>query len=178
MEELLENMNTLMREILTPLRIAYKYTTRKKYREYIHMLKYGQAKRFTRTNINLRGIEFDVPDAPSFFSTYKELIYDEIYKFNCSNEKPVILDFGANIGLSVYFFEQNYPEAEIYAYEADPNIFEYLKANVSKFTNANIHLFNQAVCDKNTELMFYSEGVMADTWMTALMEAVILLLRL
>lgn len=162
MEDLLGNMNTLMREILTPLRIVYKYATRKKYREYLQMLKYGQANRFNRTHINLRGIEFDVPDAPSFFSTYKELLYDEIYKFNSNNEKPVILDFGANIGLSVYFFEQNYPKAEIYAYEADPNIFEYLKANVSKFQNTNIHLFNQAVCDKNRELMFFSEGVMVD----------------
>lgn len=99
-----------------------------------------------------------LPDVASFYSTYKELIYREIYKFFSDKPAPVIVDCGANIGLSVYYFACNYPKALIYAYEADPNIFKYLVRNVEQFDTGKIYLFNKAIYDKNTELCFLSEG--------------------
>lgn len=151
-------MNVIIREMFTPLRILYKIFTRKEYREYMRMLKIGGGQRFHKRTIKLRNVNFEIADTASFFSTYKELIYEEMYKFSTNNESPVIIDFGANIGLSVYYFHKNYPEAKIYAYEADPGIFKYLQSNVSKFGNTNIHLYNKAVFDKKTNLSFYSEG--------------------
>lgn len=94
----------------------------------------------------------------SFYSTYDELIYKGIYKFSTYKTAPVIVDCGANIGLSVYYFACNYPEASIYAYEADPNIFKYLVSNVKQFDTGKIHLFNEAIYDKNSEICFLSEG--------------------
>ena len=49
--------------------------------------------------------------------TYEELFLDEIYRFQTNNEKPVIIDCGANIGLSSLYFKSIYPNAILHAFE-------------------------------------------------------------
>ena len=151
-------MKPIIHEIFASAKVAYKFITSKKYREFLYVMLQGSGRRYTEKRISLRGINFWVPDVASFYSTYEELIYKEIYKFSTSKTNPVIVDCGANIGLSVYYFACNYPGASIYAYEADPNIFKYLVSNVNQFDTGEIYLFNQALYDKNTELCFFSEG--------------------
>ena len=51
-----------------------------------------------------------------------------------------LIDFGASIGLGVYYFYKNYPEAKIYEYEANPYSFKYLQSNVSEFGINNIQM--------------------------------------
>src|SRR5688572_3562695 len=41
--------------------------------------------------------------------TYKELFEDEIYRFTAAHSSPLIIDCGANIGLSILYFKQLYP---------------------------------------------------------------------
>ena len=152
------SMKPIIHEICASASVAYKFITSKKYREFLYVMLQGGGKRYREQIISLRGINFFVPDVASFYSTYEELIYKEIYKFSTDESNPVIVDCGANIGLSVYYFASNYPKASIYAYEADPNIFIYLVNNVKQFDTGRIYLFNQALYDKNTELCFFSEG--------------------
>ena len=74
---------------------------------------------------------FDKPfkfhDGKNFVSTYKELFIDRIYQFQPSNTDRIILDCGANMGLSVLFFAINYPEHKIIAFEPDPAIYKILQ---------------------------------------------------
>ena len=44
--------------------------------------------------------------------TYKEIFVEEIYKFETTKSHPVILDCGANIGISTIYFKTIYPNVE------------------------------------------------------------------
>lgn len=122
------------------------------------LIRYRNYQRYSTINVSLEGIEFHIPDMASFLEMWQEIIIKEIYRFKAMTSKQVILDFGANIGVSVYYFTKNYPNAEIYAYEADPAIYKILEENVARFDNGHIHLFNQAVYNKNTKIKFSQEG--------------------
>jgi len=53
-------------------------------------------------------------------SSYKELLLDKLYKFKSDKVKPQILDIGANIGLSILFVKELYPESELVVFEVNP----------------------------------------------------------
>ncbi len=60
-------------------------------------------------------------------------------------EKPIIVDFGAYIGLSTLYFHYNYPNAEIYVFEPNPYAFEILMKNIKFNQLENVKAFNIAV---------------------------------
>lgn len=131
----------------------------RKYREFFILSRKYSKNRYREIDLRLNGGVFKVPDAASFFAMWKEIVINECYEFeNITDDNPVIVDFGANIGVSVYYFAMKYRTAQIYAYEADPKIYKYLVHNVKQFDNGNIHLYNKAVSDKNGKVRFYSEG--------------------
>lgn len=150
-------MNLAVRELLSSVAVLYRFWKYKKYRTY-WMLKfrYGSKARFQEMSVHWDGITFLIPDVASFLSTYEELIYRGSYTFEAKNDAPVILDFGANIGLSLYFWIKKYPKAKVYAYEADSFIFKYLERNVQTVTNGQIKLFNVALSDVEGTMHFSS----------------------
>lgn len=159
------NLNPALRQLLSSASVLKSTIMRPTYREYMRLLyKYGRYPRFTETTIHFDGTTFTVPDTASFLSTYESLIYREVYSFVPTSERPIIVDFGANIGLSVHFWRKKYPQAIIHAYEADPYIYQYLERNTQSASNAQVafpsgqpHIYNAAVYDKNTTLHFASD---------------------
>jgi FkbM family methyltransferase len=87
----------------------------------------------------------------SFFSEEAlAILIDEVfvqnpYLFQSSRSDPLIVDCGANIGMSVLFFKHLYPDAEILAFEPDPLTFAVLQANVATNRLSRVRLFNKAV---------------------------------
>jgi len=55
-----------------------------------------------------------------------------------------IIDLGGNIGASVLYFSQAYPNAEIVVVEPEPKNLELLEANLAN-VESRIHLFKEAV---------------------------------
>ena len=102
------------------------------------------------------------PDAASFLAMVDEIFDRQMYLFP-AGPAPVIIDAGANIGVSVLFFRGRYPGAKISAYEADPRLFAYLASNVdgTDVRSAGTDLVNKAVWDSETTLTFVSEGANA-----------------
>jgi FkbM family methyltransferase len=90
--------------------------------------------------------------------TYKEIFGAEIYKFNTPNKTGVILDCGANIGISTLYFALHNPLSTVYAFEPDKAIFELLTKNVQDNQLTNVVLNNQAVWTDNCELSFSNKG--------------------
>ena len=145
--------------VSSSLKHIYKMLTKKKYFEYSLLTSQLQnKKRHQEQLIKANKWNLKIPDNASFLSTYKELFLDEVYKFETNNLKPKILDIGANIGLSVLFFKELYPESEIVAFEADPKIFSYLKNNVHGNGYEDVKLVDKAVWSENTTLNFHSDG--------------------
>lgn len=68
----------------------------------------------------------------------------------------VVIDIGANIGVSVAFFKCLYPDAQIYAYEPDPT--NYARLTTLKSTFEDIHPNNIAVWSKNDHITFFSDS--------------------
>lgn len=100
-----------------------------------------------------------VPDILSFIGQYKEILIDEIYSFSPQYKDIYILDIGANVGTSVKFFRDTYPNAVIEAYEADPYIFSFLQHNVKETEkDTKTLLYQCAIWDENIDIEFYSEG--------------------
>ncbi|HEY0055616.1 MAG TPA: FkbM family methyltransferase [Pedobacter sp.] len=109
---------------------------------------------------DILGKPFKFHDRASFIVTYKELFVEEIYKFLPKSETGIIIDCGANIGLSVLYFSLNYPKLKIIAFEPQYDLFLILEENVRQFDLKNVELHNNAVWNKNEQLKFYTDGGM------------------
>ena len=95
-----------------------------------------------------------------FLHGLHEIFIDEIYK----QELPAdayILDCGANIGLSVIYLKQQFPQATIVAFEPDETNFRLLEENTRSFGLTGITLKKEAVWIANTSLQFAGAGSMS-----------------
>lgn len=86
---------------------------------------------------------------------FKEIFISNDYFFQTANNEPVIIDCGANIGMSVLFFKFIYPNCSIVAFEPNPEAFYLLKKNVEQNNLENVKLYNLALSDKEGEIDFF-----------------------
>lgn len=93
----------------------------------------------------------------SFEDTFQEIFKKGIYTFSSKNDYPIIIDCGANMGLSLLFFSLNYPNSKIYAFEPDKSVIPYLEKNIVSYKMNNVTLFKKAVWDKNEILEFFTD---------------------
>jgi FkbM family methyltransferase len=109
--------------------------------------------------VRVNGLEIIIADVPSFLSAYKNIFVNRIYAFNCQmNSRPVILDCGANIGVSVLFFKKIFPDCRVIAYEADPRIFAILSRNIQLNKIEGVELLNKAIWSSEKDVAFLQEG--------------------
>ena len=101
---------------------------------------------------------FKYVDLPSFNFIKNELFNLEIYKFKTTKKKPFIIDCGANIGLSVYYFKKLYPDCRIIAFEPDPKVFKVLNFNINNLKLEDCSLHCQALWINEGSISFFSEG--------------------
>lgn len=87
-----------------------------------------------------------------------EIFLDETYRFKSDKKSPLIIDCGANIGLSVIYFKRLYPESKVIAFEADQNIADILASNLGNFGIDDVKIESKAVWIANTILSFKSDG--------------------
>ena len=149
-------MLALTKRVLRPL---YDYLTCANFREYIRLLnKYKDVPRFIPENVRFLNYGLKAVDCLSFICQFEEIWMNEIYKFDCQTESPVIYDCGANIGMSVLYFKKIFPRANIKAFESDPQIFRILEMNLKKNNICDIQLFNKAVWTENGSVEFGTDG--------------------
>jgi FkbM family methyltransferase len=97
-------------------------------------------------------------DACTLVVCAREIFDQQCYAFNGSGDL-VILDCGANIGLSSIWLALRYPQASIEAFEADPNIYTTLARNLASLgLEGRVHAHNQALWTHNQGISFYCEG--------------------
>jgi FkbM family methyltransferase len=114
--------------------------------------------RYTATTTRILGPRLAVPDGPSFVFMYDEIFRRGIYAFSTDEREPLVVDAGANIGLSVLYFKRLNPAARVVAFEADPAVFGYLERNVKSAGLAGVQLRNEAVWTRAGQVEFTSEG--------------------
>ncbi len=106
------------------------------------------------------GKKFKFREGNEFLHAVKEVFLEEPYKLTLQHQ-PYIIDCGANIGLSILYLKQQYPEAEILAFEPDNTNFEILKENIETYKLKKVELRKEAVWCENGQLHFHNSGSMS-----------------
>lgn len=114
--------------------------------------------RFKKGNTNVFGNEFEFVDSASFLFLYDEIFRTEIYKFIANVNNPIIIDAGANIGMSVLYFKKIYPDAKITAFEPDAKVAHTLEQNINNFKLENVEVVKKALWNEIKTLRFLEEG--------------------
>jgi len=114
--------------------------------------------RYRSTTTRLLGHEIEIMDGRAFLTGYGEIFQRRIYEFKAANSTPLILDCGANIGLSVIFFKRLYPSCQVIAFEPDAKIFEALQKNLRPLGLSGVELHQQAVWTSAGFVNFLVEG--------------------
>lgn len=89
-------------------------------------------------------------------SVFKQIFINEEYGFVMPYIPDVIVDAGANIGLSAIYFHQKFPSAFILAVEPDRENFEFLEKNTQGI--AQIKCLRGAVWSESKIVNFDSHG--------------------
>lgn len=145
--------------IASPLRHLGKLLLQSDYRRHYFLRQnLRNIPRYTPSSIKLFGADIQLVDSASFLFMYKEIFEQQIYRFKTQNQKPLIIDAGANIGLSILYFKQVYPNSHIVAFEPDIKVFNILKKNVDIYALSDVTLVNKAVWSSETILEFMVEG--------------------
>lgn len=108
-------------------------------------------------NIRFNGLKIQYNDIQALMGMYHEIYYKTHYCFPTENSKPVIIDCGANIGLSVLYFNQQYPQAQIVAIEADPAVAAILKHNLEQ-NNCSATIIQKAAWINSDELLNFGQA--------------------
>lgn len=69
-----------------------------------------------------------------------------------ASEVRIVVDVGSNVGATVLFWKDLYPEARIYAFEPEPANFEILRKNVERLPN--VRAFNEGLGDSTGSMTF------------------------
>jgi len=98
---------------------------------------------------------------------FEEVFLDQEYKPPFPIKPKVIVDAGANIGMTTLYYAQIYPDARIIAIEPEPSNFEMLVKNCGNL--ANVTLVKGAIWCEDRQLKF--ENPMAEKWAFSVVES-------
>src|SRR5215213_6540131 len=102
--------------------------------------------------------EIRITDGRSFFIQIKDEFVHGIYHFETDNPQPVIVDGGSNIGVSILYFKQLYPNARIIGFEPDPAIFRMLTENISRNDVKDVSVFELGLGAQSGVTTFLSDN--------------------
>ena len=89
--------------------------------------------RYNPGSTNLVNTNFRFVDSESFINQYIDIFEKDTLHFKTDKDDPLIIDCGANIGMSITYFKRLYPKSKIIGFEPDPKIFETLKKTLTVF---------------------------------------------
>jgi len=146
------NIFSALRKTIT---LIFNSDYRKKHTE-LYRIKH--LKRFQQTVVQILTKPIRIVDSASFLFQYKEIFLKKIYYFSSDKKSPVIIDGGANIGLSTIYWKQLFPLAKIVSFEPSQEIFEVLKFNIESFKFNDVKLINSGLWNRNTKVNFAPDG--------------------
>lgn len=114
--------------------------------------------RYVETTTDLLGPTIRVVDGLSFALQFEAIVQHETCRFVAGRADPYILDCGANIGVTLWYWKRLYPSARVVAFEPDPHLFQVLSANAGALGLRDVELVERAVWVCDGELPFWLEG--------------------
>ena len=101
-------------------------------------------------------------DSTSLLSAFDVVVVKRWNDFRCEKKNPVILDGGANIGISAIHYKRLFPGAVITSFEPDPRACELLRRNLAANRIDDVEIVEKALWTSNGRTSFFSEGADAN----------------
>lgn len=108
--------------------------------------------------IEIAGLKINYIRPYEVLHTWQDIFEKEIYKFNPPTGKPLIIDCGANIGISVLYYKTIFPDADVIAFEPDQQNFQLLTKNIKDNNLQQVELHEAAVWIENGKIGFASNA--------------------
>jgi FkbM family methyltransferase len=106
----------------------------------------------------LLGFRVEAFNYESLHFLFREIFVRSQYWCECANDRPLIFDCGANIGLATLFFKWRYPRSSIHCFEPDRRTFEMLRRNVTANGLTDVQLHNVALSNISGTTEFFIDG--------------------
>jgi FkbM family methyltransferase len=103
----------------------------------------------------LLGFQVEAFDYQTLHFLFSEIFVRNQYWVECPDDRPLIFDCGANIGLATIFFKWRHPQSTIHCFEPDRRTFELLKRNVEVNRLPDVHLHNVALSNAVGTVEFF-----------------------
>ncbi len=113
--------------------------------------------RYQKGATDLLGPRLEFPDAASFLAQYRQLFDQQLYDFS-STGAPLVVDVGANVGLSILAVKGIAPTARILAFEADPALASLARRNVRSAQLSDVTVVHAAVATFTGSATFRPDG--------------------
>ncbi len=108
--------------------------------------------------VKWKGRQVHMRKGSTDFSVFRQVLVFEQYNIKPlkTENVEVIVDLGANIGLSVLYFKEKYPHACIIAVEPEKENYDLMMKNVAGLPD--IHCMNNAIWNSNRTLGVFDSG--------------------
>lgn len=109
-------------------------------------------------DIKLWGIKypFSISNLGPDMMTMFQIFFAHEYRMPFEIAPKVIIDCGANIGLSAIYYANKYPQAKIIAIEPDQSNFNYLQKNTANYSN--VICLNKAIWSERKQIQLIDIG--------------------
>jgi FkbM family methyltransferase len=112
--------------------------------------------------IQVLGWDLEYLSASTIASFIDQFLVRRLNDFIPDNDHPVILDCGANIGLSVLNYKRQFPNAEIIAFEPDPRLTPVLRRNLQNNGAGDVAVVEAAAWARHGSALWKSDGVVSN----------------
>lgn len=106
-------------------------------------------------NLKLAGFVVNAHSYGSLLVLYSEIFLQEVYHIKPLQPNALIIDGGANIGLSTLYFKRRHALAEVWAFEPNPPVFELLRDNVQRNQLPLTTVVNNALANEHGSIPFF-----------------------
>ena len=120
-----------------------------------------RAHRRGRSSVRLEGHLTHFQNPHHLAVLHQDIFINGVYDFETRGEQPIIIDCGANIGLSTIRFKRRHPGARVYAFEPDPHFASILEKNVESWGLSNVCVIQSAVWSSVGTLRFQQDEGLA-----------------
>lgn len=112
------------------------------------------------------GLRFTYGNRAEFERIYADIFVNDEYACSPATDAPRILDCGSHIGLSVLYLKRRFPQAQVVAFEPNPDAFALLARNVAQNGLDDVELVNAALAAEDGGIPFeiHRRGVRGRTW--------------
>lgn len=109
----------------------------------------------TRNLANISGYRLNYLSYRSYKLLFHEIFLNQEYRFTSSRKRPLIIDCGSNIGMSILYFKMLYPDSRIIGFEPDDNAFSCLEKNIKDNNLQSVEVYMKAVSGSEGVMDFY-----------------------